>query len=217
MTTTNSLSPANHTPEDILHPDSRKLFRYWESIRREKTAPTKADLDIRQIAGLLPFLGILERHPLRQVYHWRLAGTGICKVFARELTQRRFLEGWPEFETSVLSRMLDTVVSTHQPSIARIKASSEHGEIIGLELLVLPVTTDRPNVTHLLVALVPFREPIWIGEVPLATFELSKVKMIWTEHANGHANTDFGAALIQSTSQVTHRPHFRVIDGGLSE
>jgi hypothetical protein len=217
MTTTNSLSPANHTPEDILHPDSRKLFRYWEGLRREKTAPAKSDLDIKQIAGILPFLGILERHPLRQVYHWRLAGTGICKVFAHNLTQTRFLAGWPEFETSVLSRMLDTVVSNHQPSIARIKAGSEHGEIIGLELLVLPVTTDRPNVTHLLVALVPFREPLWIGEIPLATFELSKVKTIWTEHASSHASTHIGAALTPTSGQTSNRPLFRVIDGGLTE
>ena len=162
-------------------------------------------------------MAFLKDTPLRQIYHWRLAGTGICKLFAAEMTGTRFLEGWPEFESSVLSRMLDAVISTHQPSIARIKAVSEHSELVGLELLVLPVTTDRPNVTHLLVALMPFREPHWMGEVALRTFELSKVKVIWTEHADDQRGKLSAASLDPHMSQPVHKPIFRVIEGGRVE
>lgn len=217
MTTTSNLTQTDSTPDDILHPDSRKLFRYWESIRREKSAPDKSDFDLKQIANLLPFMGVLQRHPLKQVYNWRLAGTGICRMFTANLTNTQFVHDWQPFESSVISRMLDTAVSSHQPCVARIKASNSQGDTIGLELLVLPVATSSPAITHLYVGLVPFRQPAWLGKDALTYFELSKVRMIWTEHGAEHRNSNAQTAIALAPADQMNRPFFRVIQGGLSE
>ena len=217
MTTPSTKDQADRTPDDILHPDNRQLFRYWESIRGEQSAPSKSDIDLKKISRLLPYLGILERHPLRQLYHWRLAGTGICKLFNSRLTGEQFMSDWQAFESSVVSRMLDSVISSHQPSIARIKASNSQGDSIGLELLALPYATSKPNITHLLVGIVMFREPSWLGQQEITGIELSKVKMICTEHASSHSAS--GAAISLSPAQAgdINQPLFRVIEGGLTE
>ena len=39
-------------PEEILHPGSRALFRYWETIRMEDSAPNRRRLDLNRLAPL---------------------------------------------------------------------------------------------------------------------------------------------------------------------
>ncbi len=204
-------------PETILHPTSRELFRYWERLRKEDSAPQKNTLELKEIPSLLPHIGILERHPLKQQYSWRLAGTGLCKLFGREMTGTQFLKGWPEFEASVVARMLDAVVSSHQPAIARIRASNSVGEQLGLELLALPLATERPNRTLVLTGLMAFRQPLWLGKKQLTQFELSRVKMITTEHAGTNACDSHLAAFGDGTESEPGRPLFRVIEGGRAD
>ncbi len=216
MTTTSSNNQVPDTPDDILHPSSRLLFRHWESVRGEDSAPRKLDIDLKHLAGLLPNIGILQRHPLQPVYHWRLAGSGICKIFGTEVTKTRFMEGWDDFESTVISKALDASISGHQPCVARLRAYSPHSDLTGLELLALPVTTKTANVTHLLIGLFRFREPAKADRQPLTHFDLSRLKMIWTEHAREKVHCQRRKEQQSGIAETPARPVFRVIDGGLS-
>lgn len=205
-----------HAPDDLLHPYSRKLFRHWESIRGELSAPRKSEVDLRHIAELLPQIGILERQPLQSLYNWRLAGTGICKIFGHEVTKCEFMAGWNPFEKKTISRALDATVSGHQPCVARLKGHTEDGDMFGLELLALPIATKRAGITHVLVSLSKFRDTRRIEQHPLTTFELSRLKMIWTEHADGKVHSRRPEGLEPAEADGQARPVFRVIEGGLS-
>ena len=44
----------------ILHPSSRALFRFWETMRAERSAPLRADLDLKKICSLVPHLFVAE-------------------------------------------------------------------------------------------------------------------------------------------------------------
>ena len=216
MTTTNNNDQVPYTPDDILHPSSRKLFHHWESVRGEDSAPRKLDIDLKHLADLLPQIGILQRHPLQSVYNWRLAGSGICDIFGTEVTKSRFMDDWDDFERTVISQALDAAISGHQPCVARLRATNQHGDLTGLELLALPVSTKKANITHLLIGLFRFREPEKTEQQPLTSFDLSRLKMIWTEHAHDKVHGHHRNPPQPGIADAPARPVFRVIEGGLS-
>ncbi len=199
-------------PREILHPTSRSLFSYWEKARGERSAPDRRDIDLKQIRDVVRWLCILEREPVRQSYRWRLAGTGICRIFGRELTGDSVFRNWDRFEQQMLSGLLDQVIGTLQPSVSRIRALTRSGEQLGLELTALPMRPERGLVPHIFGALVPFREPDWLGADPLVSFSLSAVKVIWTEPAPGG---DFSPLRARSANGRAIVP-FQVINGGLA-
>ena len=200
-------------PEEILHPDSRSLFRYWESVRRENSAPSRENIDLKRLKSLLPWLGILERHPLKPEYTWRLAGTGICRLWAKDLTSRQFTVDSDQSEVDSIAQIMDNVMASHQPCIARFRATYEDGDLLGLEMLCLPVLTNDGRTTHMFASIVPFHKPYWLGERALEKLQLSSVKMIWTEHQDETLRR--AVPLHAQTSAGPSRPVFSVIDGGL--
>jgi hypothetical protein len=200
-------------PTDILHPGSRALFRYWESIRGERSAPHRSDIDLRAIRGVLPWVGILERRGEDKSYRWRLAGTGICRLWGRDLTGCDLLDGWPGFERQSLLGLLDGVVDGLQPFVARFTAEPELHEPVGVEFLALP-TQAKDESIHVLCASLPFIEPAWLGWRPLLKFELSSVRIIWTEPVPGDPLASLRAE--SGIGRTTQSP-LKVIRGGLAE
>ena len=208
-------SSSGTAPVEILHPGSRTLFRHWEMVRGEDSAPVRSELKLHQLHTILPWLCVLERHPLKQSYSWRLAGSGICRLLGTDPTGTRALAGWPQFERETVVRGLDGVVGALQPCVARIKAVSGHGEAIGFEFLALPVQADGTNTIQVAGCFMPFGEPEWFGREVLTGFELSSLRMIWTEPVPG--------AKISALRPVNHAPSgrpagpFVLINGGLSD
>lgn len=212
MANTRETTANQRTPEEILHPDSRTLFRFWESIRGENSTAQRSNIDLRQIKELLPWLAIMERHPLKPEYSWRLAGTGICKIWHKEITGDIFMADWDQFERDTVCRLMDNVIASHQPCVARFKAVYEDGEMLGLEMLSLPVTASNRQTTQIMAGFVPFRMPLWLGQNTISRLELSSVKTIWTEHykqAPRHVPD-----VARDTASSSSRPLFRVIEGG---
>lgn len=211
-TKTSGTAAGERQPREILHSSSRSLFSYWEKARGERGAPDRRDIDLKQIRDVVRWLCILEREPVRQSYRWRLAGTGICRIFGRELTGDSVFRNWDRFEQQMLSGLLDQVIGTLQPSVSRIRAVTRSGEQLGLELTALPMRPERGLVPHIFGALVPFREPDWLGADPLVSFSLSAVKVIWTEPASGEDLVPLRARPAHGRTIVP----FQVIDGGLA-
>lgn len=181
MCTTEENRQSGEVPGEILHPGCRQLFRHWEQMRGEAASAPREALNLRAIRHIVPWLAILEREADRQVYRWRLAGTGVCHLWGQNLTGRVVLEDFAEFERATCLRLFDTVIGAQQPCIARIRATSGHGDDVGLELLALPVLGRNGGPVHILAGIMPFREPEWLGAKPLAAFELSAARVIWTE------------------------------------
>lgn len=217
MNTTSNNDQFSCALDDILHPGSRYLFRHWESVRGEQSAPLKSDIDLKHLKDHLPHIGILQRHALKSSYRWRLAGTAICRLFGSEVTNAEFMADWHEFERKTIAQALDSTVGGHQPCVARLKAQNKYGDIVGLELLALPVITKQAHVTHLLVGLSQFRELDKIHPRALTDFELSRLKMIWTEHAKAKVHSVLAHDPHAIQTGAPERPVFRVIEGGLNE
>jgi hypothetical protein len=170
--------PNAAAPEAILHPGSRHLFSYWDGLRMERAAPGRQEIELRALAPILPWLGIIERQSRPRRHHWRLAGTGIGRLWGPGLTGAAVAADWPDVYRHALVRALDGICDRRQPFVARLKATSAEGEVLGIELFAAPVEGEDKSV-QTLCSVLPFRDPEWLGHVPLVAIELAALTAIW--------------------------------------
>ena len=204
--------PEINIPDDIMHPKSRILFRFWESVRGEMAAARKQDLDLKKVANILPYLCILERDRHQPSYKWRLAGTGICQLWGKELTGSSVLQDWPDFEKQAMASGFDMVVATLQPSVARFKAVTEMGSEVGVEFVSFPIQDSITGAVQILGAAVPFRNPVWLGTQRLVHFELSALRKIWTDSLPGDSLAS--ERYMDVLDRRKKPPFLKVIEGG---
>lgn len=198
-------------PEAILHPGSRHLFSYWNALRGTRTMPGRQEIELRALMPILPWLGIVERQSGPRRHRWRLAGTGIGRLWGIGLTGAAVAADWPEVYRRALVRALDGVCERHEPFVARLKATSAEGEALGIELFAAPVAADikagEGKTVQTLCSVLPFRDPEWLGHVPLVDMELSTLTAIWL----GPLPDEI------SRLQGPVAPQLRVIRGGRSD
>lgn len=204
----NEESEASQAPSQILHPGSRALFSFWEATRGAESAPRRDALDLKKIGGLVPNLYIIEPDRKGGGFRWRLAGTAVCNLYRRELTGTDALLGWDNFETDVIRRLLGGVIHSLQPCLLRFRLFTDLGELIGAELIGLPIRANDGGI-HVFGGVFPFRETQSLGHRSVTAIELSGARSIWTEHLPG----DPWASEINKTEPPPLRP-FRVIPGG---
>jgi hypothetical protein len=72
----------------MKHPSNRELFD-WNMRRGERLAPERADIEPSAIRKILGDAFVLERHGVSNPV-FRLAGTRLCALFARELKGESF-------------------------------------------------------------------------------------------------------------------------------
>ena len=193
----------------ILHPSSRALYRFWEATRAEQAAPPRAAIDLKLIRELIPFLAIIEPDTRNNGFRWRLAGTMVCNLYRRELTGGSALGSLDSFEADVVGRFFTGVVRDLQPCVLRLRLHTDLDQVIGAELIGLPMLASDGRSVHLFGGIFPFRDIAPLHHRAIASIELSGARSIWTEHLPGDA-------LVR---QLDHgeRPPFRplrVIAGG---
>jgi hypothetical protein len=194
----------------ILHPGSRQLFRYWEMLRAERPCPQREEIDLKAIEAIVPHLLIIERDHLRNGYKFRLVGTAVCALFNKELTGKSVLEGWDHFESDVISRHLQTTLNQRQPSVLRMRLTTNLGQSVAAEVLALPVQMRGSANTQILAGLFPFRSAQSLAHSSITDRELASARIIWTEHLTP-------MPMSQQEQQQPIRPtvrHFEVITGG---
>jgi hypothetical protein len=196
------------SPPEIAHSGTRHLFRYWESIRKERSTPLRSQIGLHSISQLLPWVFIAERGDA-SAHFLRLAGTGICRLWGANMTGRDLFDHWPAFERQTMARLLESASTRHQPFIMRCMASTDGGRRTSLEIIGLPVEADDTGTVQVLGLIVPLSEPDWLRQEPLTSFELTSIRIIRTEPVPGQA-------IAPAEPSKKHLPHLQVIQGGLS-
>jgi hypothetical protein len=204
----NEDSEASQAPSQILHPGSRALFRFWETVRGAESAPPRSALDLKQIRDLVPNLMIIEPVLSTGGFRWRLAGTAVCGLYRRELTGTDALLGLDSFETDVVKRFFTSVIQGLQPCLLRFRMFTDLDQLIGAELIGLPALANCGGI-HVFGGVFPFRDTQSLSHRAISTIELSGARSIWTEHLPG----DRLASELSHVGQHLLRP-FEVIRGG---
>ncbi|MEM7428268.1 MAG: PAS domain-containing protein [Pseudomonadota bacterium] len=208
-----AVQATNGPVEDILHPAARDVFAVWDAIRQGRSAPCRSELDLRSIKRLLPNIALIERHPLKFEFSFRLAGTGLRKIFGKELTDKDFMAIWPRVERSTIAGLASDVILRHKPASIRFKGFTSDGRAETIELLMLPLLPARRNVTHILATMVPVAEPYWLGDQPVVRTELISIREIWIE---SFSDTTAPAAPAPATSgQIETAARLQLIRGGI--
>jgi hypothetical protein len=191
----------------ILHPGSRMLFRYWESLRAERACPTRDDVNLHQIVSIVPDLMIIEKNILNSGWQYRLAGTRICDFFQGELTGKDALFGWDNFERGIVDKCLEVTLQRLQPSLVRMRFISDLGNTVAAEMIALPIKTSDKRRVQVIGGFFPFIAQNRHAVDHLVRRELVSARMIWTEHEQGNV-------LLDQTGRKA-APPLRVIQGGL--
>jgi hypothetical protein len=198
---------SRETDGHVLHPGSRKLFRYWEGLRAEAPCPPRSALDLVPLKDVIPNLFILDPKSTPLGYIFRLCGTMACEILAGEQTGKDFLTGWDSFERRLIDDVMLNAVQRRQPGLLRLRLTRQSKSMTGVEMIALPFSSAR-NTVQLVGGLFSFAKlPAFTD--PIIQRELITVRSLWTEHGAGDV-------LLRSVEN-RGTPLLRVIEGGLAK
>jgi hypothetical protein len=139
---------------------------------------------------------------------FRLAGTRVCALFAREIKGERFNGLWSEGSRMHIAKIADATVNEAIGAVAGVTGRTEHGAETELELLLLPISHDGRARVRALGSLAPLEAPYWLGEEPVVELELQTLRHV------GAAQTDVAVPQFRSGAGQRTRHGFLVYSGG---
>ncbi len=205
----NGLNETSQAHSQILHPGSRALFSYWEKIRAEAAAPPRSALDLKQLRDLIPNLMIIEHEPRSGGFTWRLAGALINDFYRRDVKGNSVVKGWESFEANIARSLLNGVIQKLQPCLLRLRLRTDLEQIIGAEMIGLPLRSSDGKSIQVFGGLFAFRDTLSLRHRHITAIELSGARSIWTEHLPG----DPLARQLGKADRPPFQP-FQIITGG---
>ena len=194
----------------MKHSSIRELFEYWNARRGRRPAPERTDIEPGAIRRVLADTFILSFEP-RVGHPFRIAGTRVCALFARELKGEAFLDLWPAQRRKEMRDLLAIVAQESVGVVASVAGASADGAAVSLEFLALPLSHHGQTDARLLGALAPVAMPYWFGINALGALTLGSHRFIGTV-----AESEALPRLAPTLPQGKLSRGFVVYDGGQS-
>ena len=133
------------------HERVRAIYRYWDSKRKGRRMPARADLDPLDIPRFLPDICPVDVVPDERKYVYRLIGTNEAAMRGRDPTGLPVGQGY--FGTSKESVFLnyDGVAQSRAPRLDRDPSLTSDNRFIQHESIFLPLSDDGQRVNMILV------------------------------------------------------------------
>jgi hypothetical protein len=151
------MPPTDSEPEPLeadriepRHDELRGLLDYWQIKRRNRRAPSRADIDPIEIPNLLPFVVLMdiEREPTLRFRH-RLIGTAVVSNFGRDLTGRYFDEIVVNDHQRAIGEAFARVATWGPPLCSTWQYTREDGRHVRYERMALPMSSNGTTVDML--------------------------------------------------------------------
>ena len=128
----------------------RELYSYWLSLRADRAAPARAQVDPMAMRRTLPHLGLfdVENDPRR--YRVRIMGTEVVAWYGCDVTGRYLDEIDLGPDPAPVFAILDHVVATMTPAHMTGDYVKQDGRQIRYERLVLPLSSNGKETNMLL-------------------------------------------------------------------
>ena len=198
----------------MKHATSRTVFTYWDSLRGERAAPERGEIEPGELRHVLADTFILELGPAR-VAEIRLAGTRLCAFFGRELKGLPFQLLWQGEAARDVAHLIDVVVEETAGVVAGLRGKTDEDDSLDFEMILLPLRYRGQTHSRLLGAISPAAVPHWIGLHPLAAFETTSMRVIWPSRRTTEAAPDIASTVI-GVEALKRRRHLVVHPGGRS-
>jgi hypothetical protein len=199
---------------------SQQLYAYWNSVRGDRMAPKRFEIEPSQISAILPDTFILEAIDSGTA-RFRLAGTRICEAFAAEFRGENFFELFPVIDRAELKAQVTTIATQGAVGVFTIEGSTADGKTAIFEIILTPLIHTREQADRFLGAISPLDRPDWLGHEAIITKRLKHTELIWPE-GRPHVVVE---AMSRQSPFLPHirnarivrvdRRQFRVYDGGL--
>ncbi|WP_245256768.1 PAS domain-containing protein [Hyphomicrobium denitrificans] len=198
---------------------SQALYSYWNSLRGDRVAPKRFEIEPSCISGNLPDTFILERVSPSSL-RFRLAGTRICEAFGIDFRGVDLFRLFEDGDARIIAQQIASA-SEGAVCVFRISAGSTSGLSTEFELLILPLTHTRDTVDRFLGALTPVARPNWLGTVALTQRKLLSHELIWPDGVALPTEQGSNIPVLMPTIREarivrSNRRQFRVYEGGLS-
>ena len=161
----------------MKHASTRTVYDYWNTQRGHRAAPERADIDPAAIRHALSDTFILAADFVDQL-RFRLAGTRVCALFAREIKGEGFGELWSEASRETVDDLLDILINEKIGVVAGLSGRTADGAATDLEMLLLPLAHSGQSRIRALGVLAPLVPPYWLGTAPIAELELGSMRHI---------------------------------------
>src|SRR5262245_42878527 len=192
----------------MKHASTRTLFDYWSQRRGVRQAPARSDIDPGDIRHVLGDTFMLAADFVEGI-RFRLAGTRVCALFAREIKGEPFNSLWSEASREPLETLLAAVLSENVGVVAGVLGGTLDQTEAELELLLLPLALDGRTRIRALGALAPLTPPYWLGERAVTELNLRTFRHVGAGQSGAGARR-FGLA--HEEPQTRHG--FLVYSGG---
>ena len=168
----------------MKHAATRALFDYWNRQRGLRPAPARSDIDPGDIRHILGDTFMLAEDFAAGI-RFRLAGTRICALFAREIKGEAFASLWSQASHEQFDTLLAAVLGERIGVVAGVSGRTQDGTEAELEMLLLPLAVDGGTRVRALGALAPLSPLYWLGERPVIELELGTFRHVGGEQSEG--------------------------------
>ena len=201
----------------MKHAGTQALYSYWDSLRGDRAAPERADIDPAAIRAILADTLLIEVDQQSNASHHdfavRLGGTRVNALFGEDLNGRDFLSLWCAEDRESVSRLVTAVLDDASPAVAGLLAAPAGHQPLWLELLLLPLRHHGKTHARLLGALVPAEVPRWFGLMPTQPLRLTTQRMVSAKPAPDQRFAQVHRLESERTAP-RRRQHLFVHDGG---
>lgn len=196
----------------MKHVTNQNLFQYWMRQRGRRALPMRRDIEPADIHLMLPDTFVLQCDEPGG-YGFRIAGTRICAFYGRELKGTGFLWLWEGADREALRASLAEMRKSGHCTLIGWEAATQTGDAVKGESLLLPLGTDRQDVTRILGTLVPMQVPYWLGMLPVESLRMQSVRMI---DPASRQNRPFGARAVPRGEALATAPRPVLTQGHLA-
>ena len=184
----------------MKHASTRAVYDYWNRQRGHRAAPERADIDPAAIRHALGDTFMLAADFVDQL-RFRLAGTRVCALFAREIKGEGFSELWSAASREAIDDLLDILINEKIGVVAGLSGRTADGAATDLEMLLLPLAHSGQSRIRALGVLAPLCRPYWLGTAPVTELELGSLRHIGPRNRR-HAASGAGAGPYSDTARL---------------
>ncbi len=193
----------------MKHQATQTLFRYWNDLRGERSAPERNEFDPGAVRHILADTFIVEIDDEHR-FPFRLAGTRVNALFDADQKGRSILEICRPEEARNLAGILLTVADGACPVVAGAAGAPTGHPECALELLFLPMRHYGKTHSRILGIIKMVDNPAWLGLLPVGPLSLRSLRIVESDAYPERRRA------VQATPSSMQRGMLRLIEGGLS-
>ena len=155
---------------------SIELFQYWNRLRDGRKSPQRSEIEPADIKTLLADTFILEKDSRGEPV-FRLAGTRICAIFARELKGFAFNSLWSDRDSVMTAKLAEDTFANNSVIVLTFEGRTAKDRMLDFELVLLPLAGGQDN-QRALGSIIPVKRPFWLGVDAIKTCFVTSVRIV---------------------------------------